>query len=107
MQDYFADPDDEHVCSMDTEVPRYFYYKGQTFSIDFTKLDAVHAQVLELKQQTGLQTREAVHLFHEIGLDHFNPTEEDIQKIKELKEVESNIKLKSETNEPFGLARLN
>ena len=28
MEDYFAHPDDDHVCSMDAEPPKYFYYRG-------------------------------------------------------------------------------
>lgn len=107
MEDYFAGTEDDHVCSMDAEPPKYFYYKGQTFQIDFTKLDAVHAQVMELKAQTGLETRDAVTLFHEIGLDHFTPSQEDLDQIKSLKEVESNIHTEEETSGPFGLKRVN
>ena len=68
MEDYFSGADDGHVCDTGKAVPQYFYYKGRTFQIDFDKLDAAHAQVLELKDKAGLETREAVHLFHEIGL---------------------------------------
>jgi len=108
MEDYFSGADDDHVCDTAKEVPKYFYYKGRTFEIDFQKLDAAHAQVLELKDKTGLETREAVHLFHEIGLDHFDPTQEDVDKIKALKEVEEHIHTKEETGTGlFGLKRLN
>ena len=44
--------------------------------------------MLELKKEANLETVEAINLFHEIGIDQFTPSEEDIRKIKLLKEME-------------------
>jgi hypothetical protein len=115
MNDYFSSPEDDHVCSMESEVPKYFYYKGQSFKIDFTKLDAAHAQVLELKDKTGLVTPEAVALFHEIGIDHFDPTQEDLKFLEGMMDLEKTYNDQEvrgrhagdEKAGMFGLKRLN
>lgn len=31
IDDYFADGDDGHLCEIDKDVPKYFYYKGKKF----------------------------------------------------------------------------
>lgn len=91
MDDYFK-LDQGQMCSLDTEVPKYFYYKGQTFEIDFKALDLVHDRVLKAKQEKeNYEVGEAVALFHEMGLEHFNPTEEDLQRIRMLKTMEEQL----------------
>ena len=99
MDDYFK-LDTNAVCSLDTEVPKYFYYRGQTFEIDFKALDLVHERVLEeKKKKEDLEVSEAVSLFHEMGLDHFNPTEEDLQRIRMLKTMEEQLQKKFEAEQ--------
>lgn len=91
MDDYFK-MDSGQMCSLDTEVPKYFYYRGQTFEIDFKALDLVHDRVLKAKQEKdSYEVSEAVQLFHEMGLDHFNPSEEDLQRIRMLKTMEEQL----------------
>ena len=53
MEDYFGM---KESCELGKEVPRYFYYKGTTFEIDFSKLDSVHEQILALKSKGNLDT---------------------------------------------------
>lgn len=35
INDYFADGDEGHMCAIDKDVPKYFYYRGKKFQIDF------------------------------------------------------------------------
>ena len=51
-------------------------------------------------------------MFHEIGIDHFNPSEEDIEKIRMFKNMEQQLiahkeeKQRKEEDGPFGIKRL-
>lgn len=53
VHDYFATGEDGHMCELDKEVPKYFYYKGKKFQIDFHILDDIHEHVMEFKKENN------------------------------------------------------
>ena len=73
INDYFADGDEGHMCAIDKDVPKYFYYKGKKFQIDFSLLDSVHKHVLDYKKENNHTIEEALMHFTHIGENHFDP----------------------------------
>lgn len=73
IHDYFADGEDGHACMLDKDVPKYFYYRGKKFQIDFNLLDEVHAHVLDFKRENGQTVEEALEHFAHVGGSHFDP----------------------------------
>lgn len=73
IHDYFADGEDGHMCTLDKEVPQYFYYKGKQFKIDFNILDDVHNHVLDYKKENNQTIEEALDHFTFVGTKHYDP----------------------------------
>lgn len=73
VHDYFADGADGHVCQLDKEVPKYYYYKGNKFQIDFSLLDVLHRHVMAVKAEDGLSVEDALRHFTQVGGSHFDP----------------------------------
>ena len=73
IHDYFNDGQDGHECLLDKDVPKYFYYKGKKFQIDFNLLDSVHEHVLDFKRENGHSVKEALEHFAHVGEKHFDP----------------------------------
>ena len=48
------------LCTIDKDVPKYFYYKGKKFQIDFTILDTVHKHVLDYKKENNHTNKNTV-----------------------------------------------
>jgi hypothetical protein len=45
MKDYFSDGHDGHTCSLG-DVPKYFFYEGKEYAVDFKSLDKTHAELM-------------------------------------------------------------
>ena len=58
---------------LDKEVPKYFYYRGKKFQIDFSLLDDVHEHVMDFKRENGQTVEEALEHFAHVGGNHFDP----------------------------------
>jgi hypothetical protein len=66
MKDYFSDGADGHVCSL-APVPKYFFYGGKEYTLDFSALDSVHTELMAHRSDEGLlgelSEQEALELF--------------------------------------------
>lgn len=54
MKDFLSDGSDGHACDIKVEVPKYFYYEGKEYVLNFQNLDYIHTKMIEHKLEHNL-----------------------------------------------------
>ena len=54
MSDFLSDGSDGKACGLNEEVPKYFYYEGKEYILDFQNLDYIHTKMIEHKLENNL-----------------------------------------------------
>ena len=54
MTDYLSDGGDGHACNLNDDVPKYFYYGGKEYTLNFENLDYIHTKMIMHKLENNL-----------------------------------------------------
>lgn len=54
MTDFLSDGGDGHACNLNDDVPKYFYYGGKEYTLNFENLDYIHTKMIMHKLENNL-----------------------------------------------------
>ena len=77
MKDFLSDGGDGHACDINVEVPKYFYYGGKEYVLNFENLDYIHTKMIMHKLENNLIGEMSDEENLKMFMDFTNPDHEE------------------------------